>query len=304
MEDILKGLDDHSEVRKEFLKTKYKEMTLEDKENWALERIKEFLDLIKQNKLEKPFISFSGGKDSCVLEHLVHRIDPSVQLITSAEFFHPEVAKLLSKKKTTIIPSKMSFEEVLKTYGLPVMSKAIAQVIQQGRKTKDINSKYYKLKLGEGKWSLSKSAKKVFYSDIPVSNKCCDMIKGNVKHIKRPCFVGTTIFESKNRLGRWLSKGCIVFENNISKCTPLSLFTEEDIWNYIKKHNVEYAKAYDMGWKRTGCLMCHFGCSFKDKRQELLLVKKHYPKIWEKYYPYFEKFYKLMNYKELIEGEE
>ena len=34
-------------------------------------------------------VSFSGGKDSCVVRHLVHRIDPNIKSLTAAELFHP-----------------------------------------------------------------------------------------------------------------------------------------------------------------------------------------------------------------------
>jgi phosphoadenosine phosphosulfate reductase len=33
---------------------------------------------------------------------------------------------------------------------------------------------------------------------------------------------------------------------------PMLEFTEEDIWKYIKKHNVPYCNLYDKGWKSVG----------------------------------------------------
>ena len=43
------------------------------------------------------------------------------------------------------------------------------------------------------------------------------------------------------------------------KCTPLAIWKEEDIWNYIRTYNIPYSKIYDMGYDRTGCMFCMFG---------------------------------------------
>ena len=59
--------------------------------------------------------SFSGGKDSCVLRHLVHQVQDELNLkhskyLIAAEFFHPETAKFLknntSKDDILVAPKK------------------------------------------------------------------------------------------------------------------------------------------------------------------------------------------------------
>jgi phosphoadenosine phosphosulfate reductase len=119
--------------------------------------------------------------------------------------------------------------------------------------------------------------------------------------LKQPSFVGTTIYESDLRKQVWRLNGCNVVSKHQQKSTPLSILKTEEIWRYIKENNIKVSKAYEMGWKRTGCLMCQMGIQFKAKRQELLLVKKYYPTIWEIYKPYFEPYWIKMGYKELYE---
>jgi tRNA(Ile)-lysidine synthase TilS/MesJ len=119
----------------------YSNFTYEQKVNHAKDMIKSFLHLCEY---EKPYISFSGGKDSVVLRHLCLSIDPTLKCECVAEMFHPEVAKYIARLGDVIIhKSKCSFEMVLQNYGLPVISKKSAQMIMQYRNAKDKTTKYY-----------------------------------------------------------------------------------------------------------------------------------------------------------------
>ncbi len=53
-------------------------------------------------------------------------------------------------------------------------------------------------------------------------------------------------------------------------------WTEQDVWEFIKKHKMPYCKLYDQGWKRIGCLMCPFTPTRQRKMQA-----KQYPKYTE-----------------------
>ena len=73
--------------------------------------IKSFLKQCQSSNTEKPIIAFSGGKDSCVVRHLVHRIDPNIKSLTAAELFHPEIAKFLKTiDDTTFVKPYHDFE--------------------------------------------------------------------------------------------------------------------------------------------------------------------------------------------------
>ena len=74
------------------------------------------------------FVSFSGGKDSTVLAHLVHELYPEVPLVfcnTGLEY--PEIQAFAKKMGAEFIRPKMSFSEVVSTYGYPIISKENAE---------------------------------------------------------------------------------------------------------------------------------------------------------------------------------
>lgn len=301
--DLLTFLDEiqdqsHQAARKKFLINELKNLSLRDKEKMAIVRIKEFLSECDKNNMA-PVISFSGGKDSCVLRHLVNRVRKSIKLETAAEIFNPEIALFLQsipKSEITFFSTLMSFKDVIKHYGFPIISKEMSQKINNVRNSKTL-----------GKWtracfglrSSRKISKKYLHfldKDLvkyEISNICCSLIKGRVKYSKTPKFVGTTIQESQLRRTSWLKNGCNFYGKDTWCCRPISLFTEEDIWAYIKKYNVPYSKAYgNYGdkWSRTGCICCGFGLSFEQKlsdmgikRSRFELLFDYYPNAYKKY---------------------
>ena len=81
------------------------------------------------------YVSFSGGKDSTVLAHLVHEYYPQVPLVfvdTGLEY--PEIRKFAQKMGAEFIRPKMRFDEVISKYGYPIISKEVAQAIMYARK--------------------------------------------------------------------------------------------------------------------------------------------------------------------------
>jgi 3'-phosphoadenosine 5'-phosphosulfate sulfotransferase (PAPS reductase)/FAD synthetase len=60
----------------------------------------------------------------------------------------------------------------------------------------------------------------------------------------------------------------------------MSIWTEADIWAYIRKFNLPYCPIYDTGIKRTGCVVCGFGCHIRGDRR-FYFLKESKPKIYE-----------------------
>ena len=84
------------------------------------------------------FVSFSGGKDSTVLAHLVREIYPDVPLVfsnTGLEF--QEVQKFAEKMGADEIRPRMRFDEVISTYGYPIISKENAEAIDYARRIRN-----------------------------------------------------------------------------------------------------------------------------------------------------------------------
>ena len=83
-------------------------------------------------------ISFSGGKDSTVLASIVHEYYPDVPLVfcnTGLEY--PEIQAFAKKMGAEFIRPKMSFSEVISTYGYPIISKENAEAIHYARKIRN-----------------------------------------------------------------------------------------------------------------------------------------------------------------------
>lgn len=82
------------------------------------------------------YVSYSGGKDSTVLLHLVRSMYPDVPAVfsdTGLEF--PEIRKFaMSHENVSSVRPKMLFPDVVSTYGYPIISKEVAEAIYAARR--------------------------------------------------------------------------------------------------------------------------------------------------------------------------
>ena len=233
--------------------------------------------------------SYSGGKDSTVMLDIIRRFVnknvPAVFCNTGNEY--PEVVKFVRQTDSvTVIRPEMHVRQIIEKYGFPLISKEQSQYIRQAKHTR--SEKLRNIRLYGSINGIGKIAERwKFMIDAPfdVSEKCCFRLKKkpfNKFHKETGLFpvIGTMAGESRLRFQKWLKHGCNSFETNIIASYPLSIFTEEDIWAYIRKFNLPYSPIYDMGIKRTGCAFCGFGAHFKDDRR-FYFLKENKPKIYE-----------------------
>lgn len=84
------------------------------------------------------YVSFSGGKDSTVLAHLVHEYYPKVPLVFSnTGLEYPEIQSFAREMGAIFIRPKVQFSEIISMYGYPIISKEVAESIYYARMIKN-----------------------------------------------------------------------------------------------------------------------------------------------------------------------
>ena len=155
-------------------------MSLEDKIRFTKRRIQEWVEYWGEDGV---YVSFSGGKDSTVLLHMVRELYPNIKaMYVDTGLEYPEIKEFVkSFENVDILRPKMSFLEVIKKYGYPIISKEVSECVDQARKALISNKYQYRLNKING---LDKDgnpypygcSKWKFLLDAPfkISNQCCN----------------------------------------------------------------------------------------------------------------------------------
>ena len=186
------------------------------------------------------YVSFSGGKDSTVLKHIVDSMyDDVPALFVNTGLEYPEIQKFaMSQKNVVTVRPEMRFDEVLTKYGYPVLSKELSLYIRQCQNPTPQNSTTRRLRL-EGirsdgtkvsKGEISERWKYLVDAPFSISEKCCDVMKKIPakkygKETGRKPIIGTMASESRLRYQKWLQHGCNAFDKNNPSSQPLSFWT-------------------------------------------------------------------------------
>lgn len=202
------------------------------------------------------YVSFSGGKDSTVLKHIVDSMyDDVPSLFVNTGLEYPEIQKFaMSQKNVVTVRPEMRFDEVIKKYGYPVVSKEVSLKVSETRKcpngyaSQSFDSNSPKIQRYGSRFDLSRY-KYLLDSPFEISHKCCNVMKKKPakkfeKYTGRKPLIGTLASESKARQTVWEKHGCNAFEMSRPTSQPLSFWTEQDILHYIKKYDVPYCSVY------------------------------------------------------------
>lgn len=272
-----------------------------ERQSWSLEKkIDHSLGVIEDFYAQlngKVAVSFSGGKDSTVLYWLARKLFPDIKAVfcnTGNEY--PDIVKFVRGMKNDgynidIIYPEMKPCEVIAEHGFPLISKETAQRIWYTKHKPDSQvAKIGRGEIGNGKFRIPKKYLYLVDAEYDVTPKCCDILKKHPfdKYRKEHgvnFFIGTMASESMNRTTSYLRQGsCNHYDwkdMRRTKSLPLSIWTEEDILECIKRYNIPIAEIYNKGAQRTGCMFCSFGAQFAhDTRMQM--VYDMYPKYYEK----------------------
>lgn len=255
------------------------------------------------------YLSFSGGKDSTVLKHIIENTPgiynvPNVFVNTGLEY--PEIQKFVRNfDDITIIRPDISFKQVIEQYGYPIISKEIAETVEGARKSLELGKTKWLYSLQklegvfkdkEGNYSRYNCPKWHFLINAPfkISKKCCHYLKKKPiskyqRETKRKPFLGTLAVESLLRRTHWIKHGCNGFNMKNPISNPLSFWTEQDILQYIDEYKIPYCEIYGEILKdekgkyfltklnRTGCMFCMFGIQHDKSPNRFQRMKETHP---------------------------
>lgn len=264
-------------------------LPLDEKIAIAQKAIREFVEHFGVDGI---YISFSGGKDSTVLIHLCRQLYPElVGLYSDTGLEFPEIRDFVQTfDNITIVTPKMHHREMLKKCGYPVVSKEQAEWIyriRSGTSSGVIQKAFYGLNLDgtPTRFKLSEQWKYLLNAPFNIGSGCCKEMKLKpiaeyVKKTGRVPIMGTTASESALRAQKFMQYGFYNLEGKKAQCTPMSIWTDDDVWEYIRRFNLPYCKIYDMGYDRTGCVFCMFGAHLDKEPNRFQKLQRTHPDLW------------------------
>lgn len=296
----------------------FQAMPLEVKVGMTKTRIREW---VKEYGTDGVYVSFSGGKDSTVLLHIVRELYPNIEAVfvdTGLEY--PEIREFVKTfSNVTILRPKMRFDEVIKKYGYPLISKDISLTLYYARRNSEwaIKRLYGVSPNGEpSQYRADRYGKfrPLLNVDFKISNWCCLEMKEKPMRLKekeKKPIIALLAEESERRTDAWLKTGCNAFDSKHPMSKPMSFWTEQDVLKYIKQNTLSIASVYGdvvnesqiiksgneifeqqsmfegcggklttTGCDRTGCIFCGFGCHL-EKESRWLRLKKTHPRQYE-----------------------
>lgn len=240
----------------------------------------------------KMFVSFSGGKDSTVLYHLVKMagikadvlfFDTGIELDAVYDFVKTFDDVILRKPKKP-------FGRIIKEYGKPFKSKYNSEYLKtydgsyknpfnlvrnnefiKGTIHKIIGSYIVDTGVKAHSRALAKKNFHILHPDrieeYKIANKCCSYLKKDpsADYIKENdvngYFMGVRKAEGGARAMTYKSCRSMkkVGKKLILQSMPMFDWEDSDIDDFIQHYNIPISRAYtEYGLKRTGCFCCPF----------------------------------------------
>ena len=292
-----------------------------DNELLLFDRINVIKDTIQKYGEENFYLSFSGGKDSTIVHHLLdmalpnNRI-PRVFIDTGIEYqmirdFVLELAK--NDDRFEIIKPSQPIKQVLEKYGYPFKSKEFAHhygIYQRSGKTKSVLRFLREGSGAKNKLIVCPTQLKPLFTEehklpFKVSSDCCRKLKKepakkwekqNNRHI---AITGMRASEGGQRMR--IDKCILTDKNgNIKRFHPLIKVNDEwENWfvnNSTHTHTIALAKVYcqPLNFKRSGCKFCPFSLDLEEQLEKayrfLPNEAKQAEMIWK---PVFDAYRKL-----------
>lgn len=270
--------------------------TLQERQAWTLpQKIDHSLGVIEAfaSWFEgRVFVSFSGGKDSVVMLTLCELVLPQVKAVfinTGCE--SPSVCRFIREQQQhhdiDIIRPRKTLKQVFADYGFPLVSKEISHDIHAIRLNPYSDFARRKLWLAN-RQCIPERWHYLLNEPYQVSDNCCRWLKkmpseDYIKQTNTYPYIGILASESRLRTMNYVKRGgCNTFEvpdHSHPASWPLAIWTDDDVWRFIRDRRLPLPDIYDRGATRTGCMGCGFGVH---RNGTALTALRHlYPRWYE-----------------------
>jgi len=276
-------------------------LSLDEKISYARAKIEEALA-----KMQVPCLAFSAGKDSTVLLHLLRQYRPDILVNygnTTIEF--PECVRFARQLACDWdlnyheAKPDVTFWWVVENYGWPLLGKefGVSGVAHKSSREQFFADRVGDPDLAEFAQLTGLDRQYAIQQKVPISSACCTFLKERPSHHLQKAqgvdgvFLGILAAESRLRTFNFLEYGDLYFpaSQKLWKAHPLSIWTDDDIWSYIRRFDVPYASLYDMGYhdektgewishKRNGCMFCGMDLAFPNNH--FSIMRRTHPKAW------------------------
>ncbi len=269
------------------------------------QRIREWVNHYGENGV---YVSFSGGKDSTVLLHIVREMYPEIEAVfVNTGLEYPEIQAFVKTfPNVRILYPKRTFKQVLSEKGYPIISKEVSHAVSVAKRVPCGKCATEYFNGSKGMYDYSRY-KPLIDMDFMIDNRCCNIMKKEPTHRygkesgKVP-ITAQMACESRLRKYNWLINGCNAFDVTNPISNPMSFWAEQDILMYIKAHNIKICSVYGeivydcedpdqerfsdattlplktTGLSRTGCIYCAYGCHHENGETRFQQLARTHPK--------------------------
>lgn len=284
------------------------------------DRITKIQSTVNQYGQDSFYISYSGGKDSVVLSHLVDLaipgnqiprvyIDTGIDLYMIRDFVRDQKQK---DPRIQIVSPKIPIKKTLETFGYPFKSKEFSRVLSlyQRKGMMPTVKKFLHPREDTGRRYQCPKSLTWMFSDqcgLRISDKCCYYMKEKPlrdwanEHHKKCTMTGIR----KSEGGRREHARCITQRGRKVYFNPLLVVNDEwEEW-FIREYSIEICGIYNppYNFDRTGCKGCPFNIHIQ---RDLETLEKYFPverkqceAIWKPVYELYRKMHYRLKDKNL-----
>ena len=228
------------------------------------------------------FLAFSGGKDSCVIKALadmaevkydahytVTSVDPP-ELVQFIKKYHPDVSMDIPRYQDDYKNPKLRGKQITMWNLIPEKKMPPTRIVRYC--CAELKEPH-----GEGRFVVT---------GVRHSESVKRSHRGGLELAKRKSHRMTN-YDPDEPTDEMMYH-CQIWARKM--LNPIIDWTEDEVWEFIHKHNIPYCELYDQGWTRLGCIGCPMG-SVKQRRKEF----ERWPKYKRMYIKAFDRMIKQRN---------